>query len=327
MEDPDGRRGFVLQPVFREEGEGSPAEAVAALADREKVVALVGPLLSDSAERVFPAAAARSLALLSPTACSPRLEGRSRLLFRTCMTMDAFAESLAAYAAASLGEPRFVIALPADPYGRALAAAFRRGLAAAGGSVLLSREYPAGAPDAAGWAQALREELGRVTRPGEDLAPDGLFFAGSAAEAGAILPQLGQRGLLPRSTAVVGGSALDTPDFPRLAGSWAEGSLVADAFFAGSERPGARVFVERYRKRYGSDPGPAAAQACAAVELLAEALRGGGATRDEVLARLRKLGAVETVLGSIRIHPGGKVERRPFFMTVRGGRLEEVGTP
>ena len=329
MEDPAGARPFRLEPVFREEADGADAvAAVDELVERQGVVALIGPLLSGTAETVLPGAARHSLAVITPTAASLRLGEGSPVFFRTCMTMESFAAALAGFTAARLGKPAFAILTPAEAYGRSFSAAFRRAVEERGGSVPLVREYAPGLRDLAPWVAALVKDL----RPGGSgvagaWAVDALFLAGSAQDAGMILPRLAYQGLDPRTVAVVGGSALNIPEFPRLAGGFAEGALVADGFFAGSEVPAAREFTRRYRARHGADPSAAAAQGCAAVEVLAAALGGGADSPRETLAALGALAGVPTVVGALRVYPGGRVERQPFFSTVRGSALVELTVP
>jgi branched-chain amino acid transport system substrate-binding protein len=329
MEDPAGSRPFRLEAVYREEIDGAAAAgAVPDLAMRQGVVAIVGPLLSGTAEALLPAAARYSLAVLSPTAAAGGLGTGSPVFFRTCMTMESFAAALADAAATRLGRPAFAILAPAEAYGRAFAGAFRRAVEAHGGSVPLVREYAPGLNDLPAWAAALKKDLVAAGpgggRPG---GVDALFFAGSAQEAGMILPRLAYQGLDPRALAVVGGSALNDPQFPRLAGGYAEGALIADGFFAGSSLPAAKAFAQRYRARHGVDPSAAAAQGCAAVEVLAAALGGGAATARETLAALAALPEVGTVVGPLRVFPGGKTERGPFYSTVRGNALVESPAP
>ncbi|HEY5999679.1 MAG TPA: ABC transporter substrate-binding protein, partial [bacterium] len=324
MEDPRGERPFALEAVVREENGADPAAVITELVDSEGVVAIVGPLLSGAAGKAIAAAERRALPLISPTAGAAGLGEGSTVFFRTCLTLEAFAAALAEYAVGRLGAPNVAILLPAQPYGRSLAGAFRQALEARGARVPVVREYPPGLRDLVPWSAALVKEL---LPDGAEGAPavDAIFLAGSAVEAGMILPRLAYLGLDPREVAVLGGSALDVPEFPRLAGGYAEGALIADGFFAGSDQPAAADFVQRYRERHGDDPGPAAAQACAAVELLAAALRGGAATPRGTLDALGALGEVPTVLGPVRVAPGGRIERRPFFITVRAGGLVELG--
>jgi branched-chain amino acid transport system substrate-binding protein len=326
LEDPTGERPFLLEAVAREEEEGAdPASVVAELADRQGVVALVGPLLSGTAEKALAAAGRRSLPVISPTAAAAGLGGGSPVFFRTCLTMESFAGALAEYLVARLGQPDVALLAPAQAYGRSLAAAFRRALEGRGARVPVDREYAPGLGDLVPWSAALGRELLPEGEEGEP-AVEAIFLAGSAEEAGLLLPRLAHLGIDPREVAIVGGSALNVPEFPLLAGGYSEGALIADAFFAGSGLPAARGFAQRYRERHGDDPGPAAAQACAAVELVAAALRGGAATPRETLEALGRLGEIPTVLGPVRIRPGGQTERRPFFITVRDGVLVEAGS-
>jgi branched-chain amino acid transport system substrate-binding protein len=326
MEDPAGLRGLRLEPVFREESVGAdPAAAVADLADHEGVLAIIGPLRSESAERVLPAAARRALPVISPTAGAAGLGEASPVFFRTCLTMDAFAAALADALARRLGRPAVAIVAPAERYGRTFAAAVRKAVEERAGTVALVREYQPGLRDLAPWADALARQLHPPGPAGWSVGA--IVLAGSAEEAGMILPRLAYAGADPRSVTVIGGSALNTPGFPRLAGGYAEGALIADGFFAGSAQPAARAFVRRYRERYGADPGAAAAQACAAVEALAEALAGGADTPRRTLDALGAGEEIATVLGRIRLLPGGRVERRAFFLRVKAGALADEPEP
>lgn len=321
-----GERGLGLEPVFVEETEGADAAAIFAGFDKgREIVAIIGPLLSGTAERLLPAAARRSLPVISPTAASTGLGEQSPVFFRTCMTMESFADALAGLAAARLGRPAFAVLAPAQKYGRSFAAAFGRALQAHGGSVALVREYEPGLRDLVPWAEALKSDLRSADgRAAGAWGVDALFLAGSAQEAGMILPRLAYQGLDPRAVAVVGGSALNAAEFPRLAGGYAEGALIADGFFAGSDLPAAQTFARNYRALHGEDPGAAAAQGCAAAQVLAAALEGGAASPREVLAALGALGELPSAVGPLRLFPGGKTVRQPFFTTVRGSALVEI---
>ena len=105
MEDPGWRPAVRLEPVYRDEAGGaSAAAAVAQLVERERVVALVGPLLSATAEAVLAVAERHSLAVITPTAASGSLGEGSPVFFRTCMTMEWFiGASLAGFAGDATG--------------------------------------------------------------------------------------------------------------------------------------------------------------------------------------------------------------------------------
>ncbi len=326
LEDPGAARGFRFEAVAHDESEAQePGALVADLAAGGGIVALVGPLLSETAQKLLAAAEERALPVISPTAAAGRLGEGSRVFFRTCLTMESYATALAGFAAGRLEGATFATLAPAERYGRSLAAAFGPALEQRGGRVVLAREYVPGLRELVPWAAGLARELRRPGAQEEGAwGVDALFLAGSAQDAGMILPRLAHLGLDPRAIAVVGTSALNVPEFPRLAGGFAEGVLLADGYFAASEQPSARAFARRYRERHGTAPGAAAAQACAAVEIVAAALAAGASTPAETLAALVALGEVPTVLGPVRVLAGGKVERRPFYITVRGGKLVEL---
>ena len=82
-----------------------------------------------------------------------------------------------------------------------------------------------------------------------------------------------------------------------------------------------RAFVRDYRARYRSTPDALAAQGYGGVQLLAAAAGAGhGGAPDRVLAGLRRVRAVPSVLGTMRFTPGVREAVYPATVqVVKGG--------
>jgi branched-chain amino acid transport system substrate-binding protein len=321
---------FRVEAVHIDEGAESDEELLLKEAIRaEDILVLIGPLLSGTVERVLPVAERYSLGVFSPTASSPRLNGVSPNFFRNCLTLEKSGDALADLAVGVLGLKIFVIFTPDDTYGFHYADLFQREVTRRGGEVLALQAYDVELTDFAGPIKALKKKAGVPDLPAErserkdeyELPFDAVFLPGSAVEAGLILPQFSFHDMDVRQLAVFGGSGLNTPRFPEVGEEFAEGVMFTDGFFAGSPRPEIQLFVQRYRRKYGEDPGTFAAQAYDAAAIVLEALRSGAGTREKMLSALGAVKDFPGVTGKTTLIPGGLLERDPFFGTVSRGHL------
>jgi branched-chain amino acid transport system substrate-binding protein len=328
---------FQVEAVHIDEGAESDEELLLEEAIRsEDILVLIGPLLSSTVERVLPVAERHSLGVISPTASSPRLNGVSPNFFRNCLTLEKSGKALADLAVGVLGLKSFVIFTPDDTYGFHYADLFQREVTLRGGEVLALQAYDVELTDFARPIKVLKKKAGVPDLPAEgnvrkgeagvggeeyELPFDAVFLPGSAEEAGLILPQFSFHDMDVRRLAVFGGSGLNTPRFPEVGEEFAEGVIFTDGFFAGSPRPEIQLFVQRYRRKYGEDPGTFAAQAYDAAAIVLEALRSGADTREKMLSALGAVTEFPGVTGKTTLIPGGLLERDPFFGTVARGHL------
>jgi branched-chain amino acid transport system substrate-binding protein len=106
---------------------------------------------------------------------------------------------------------------------------------------------------------------------------DAVFYAGYANEAGPFLKQLRGAGV---KAPFVGGDGLYGVDFPKAAGSQAEGAVVTCPCQPAAEAGG--TFATDYQKEYGEEPGAYAAEGFDAAMIFFEAIQGGNTTREKI---------------------------------------------
>lgn len=129
---------------------GTTAGAVAALeqlAAGDKVMAVIGPALSNEAEAVAPLLERRRLTAITPSAAEPGLPRLSPYLFRYLFTNEMQGQAMAEFAVQRRGVKRFGILNGEDRYDRSLAEAFTAALQKQGGQVLARQEYRPGTTD------------------------------------------------------------------------------------------------------------------------------------------------------------------------------------
>lgn len=208
--------------------------------------------------------------------------------------------------------PKATIAILSDqsPASAALVTKLREGLAAANLRPVLDTTFKPGAEDYADVALS-------VTEAGAEL----VYLAGTYVEGAAIAKALRGMG---SAAQLMGGDALLTEDYWRLAGDAAEGTLVT--FLLDPQRlESARTVISRFNES-GDAPEGHTLYAYAAVQAWIQAAEATGSTDSARIAEwLRAGNRVQTVVGPMSFDAKGDL-RDPLFAWFRWskGRYAEV---
>jgi branched-chain amino acid transport system substrate-binding protein len=107
----------------------------------------------------------------------------------------------------------------------------------------------------------------------------------------------------------------------RAAGRAADGSVVAAAYLLATVAPGGAAFVERYRARFGTEPGMFALEAYDAASAFLAAVRAGRTRPAEVSQYLSTVNFVG-LSRTVRFAGNGENLSNPLYLyTVNGGRI------
>ncbi len=137
----EGRKELVSLVVRDSQGDPVEAErAVEELVTRDKVIAILGPLLSLTAERAARKAQQLKVPLLTLSQ-KESLTGKGDFIFQNSLTPSAQIQALAAFAVAQLKQQTFAVFYPNSPYGLSFKNLFTQEIARKGGRVLGSVAY------------------------------------------------------------------------------------------------------------------------------------------------------------------------------------------
>lgn len=151
-----------------------------------------------------------------------------------------------------------------------------------------------------------------------------VVISGLAADGGNLakqLRQLGYKGI------IVGGNGFNTANVFPVCGKECDGILVAQAYSPEVKNPVNTAFVNEYRKQYKKDPPQFSAQAFAAVQVFVEALRkveksSGRKITQMDLATVRtelnkaiRTGTYITPLGEISLDHDGEINQKTFYVS------------
>jgi len=104
--------------------------------EQENVIALIGPLYSNTAKKILPIIDRYNIVLFSPTASQPDLIGKSQYFFRNCGTAKGQAYAIAKYIIENTNIKNIGILYPDNAFGKTLKSYFSEKFINLGGKVL-----------------------------------------------------------------------------------------------------------------------------------------------------------------------------------------------
>jgi branched-chain amino acid transport system substrate-binding protein len=274
-------KDITLESLYADDGadRGQTVNIFQRLIHQDKVVAILGPSLSNSAFAADPIAQQAGVVVIASSNTAPNLTKIGDFVFRTSVPEDQVFPTVLRYAVEKHGIKRVALIYGLDDaLTRSAHDVQKKAVADAGLQPVDIESYQHGDVDFSAQLTKIREQK-----------PDAIIFGTLAEEAAAILRQARQLGF-DEKTVFIGCNANISAKLFELAGPAANGIIVGASWFAGYENPRSKAFVDAYQKRYGTTPDIYAAQGYDAAYLLAEAIRrandvsDGKAIRDKLAA-------------------------------------------
>lgn len=279
-----------------------PTEAVTAttrLLD-EGAIAIIGSVCSSNTLAMRPITERARRVLVTPASTAPSITGPDHpYMFRTLGHIGLMAQSLIPYGVQELGLKKFGFIAVNNDFGRSAVEFYGDKMRELGAEVIDAQFYEAGTVD-------YFTTLSKIDSEG----PDGLFLAGGAAEGGAIIRQMQERGMLDRITILQHG--LSTKEFAELAGQdRVEGCCIGAVGFAFDELTDeSKAFVLANEAIFGSPANEVVVYAYDAAMALMRAIEKAGTIEDN--EAIRQAMADLTLedyrpLNAIQTHEGGRI--------------------
>jgi ABC-type branched-subunit amino acid transport system substrate-binding protein len=320
---------------------GSFLDDFSELLNTDRPLAVIGPLLSKNLPAMAELAERAHIPLITPTATLPNVRRLGNYVFSTALTFQLQAKRIAAYAIKEQGFRRFCILHPDTAYGRELARLFAHEVQQNEGEVIAIESYKEGETDVSAQLKRMKAEdikkyglsmpidqtklTGKLTKLDKKIlyTPgfDAIFIPGRAADAGIITAQLNFHDI---KVPVLGANGWNSPDFARTADSSIEGAVFVDGFFVDSPTPVVHDFVERYKKRFQTNPTLFAMQGYDAAKLVIDAARLGASSGEAVQEQLLNQPDLSSLTGPAAFGQDGALNRPLFLIQIRRGRFVQV---
>lgn len=280
--------------------------------DNEKILVMIGPLTSTVALAQAPIMNKHGLTQLAIGATAPAYTKAGPYSFRLVPT-DAFQGRYIAKWANDQGKWKtYAVIYVNDDYGRSLAEVFQTGLKEIGvdeKNVVASEAYLPNDTD-------FSVQLAKI----KGLNPDALFIAGHYKEGALIARQARELAL---NAQILGTDGIGHPEYIKIAGKAAEGTIYSGYFSLEDKRPYIQQWAAEFKEKLGYDPGLVEAIANDCVEIAAKAIEIGGDSRKEIAIGLSTIGPyyppMMGALGENQFDGNGDMVRDMLMYVVKDG--------
>lgn len=314
---------------------GDPDEAVKAvneLVKKERVVAIVGPLISSVAE----ASALKAQELGVPMIALSKKFGipeTGDYVFRNFLTNKHQTKTLARYVVNKLGIKRFAILYPRDSYGEELMNLFWNDINLLGGEIVGIEGYEPGQND---FGKEIKRLVGmdKVNAREEEEKPEeerlkpiidfeAIFIPDSYEKAGLIAPHLAYNDV--EGVRLLGTNSWNSPKLMSIGEGYVEGAIFPSGFYPGSMRESTLAFNTSFESSFGGKPDILEAMAYDATMMVVDIIKSDKArSRVEMRNSLLMLETFNGATGRTTVTEAGDVDKNIFILTVKKGEIVEV---
>ncbi len=315
--------------------EGDPLiaiEAIKELAEDEKAIVTIGPLISKVAEEVVEKAQELSIPIITLSQ-SEGITSKGEMVFQNCLTPEDQLRSLINKVMGEMGLKRFAILYPANAYGRYFMNKLWDKVESEGGMITAVESYN---PEDTDFAREIKKMVGLFyPRPASDVVEeemedseeepepiidfDAVFIPGSHERVALIASQLAFHDVI--GVRLLGTNLWNSPQLIEIAGEYVHGALFPSGFFPGSGYIGVDSFVDQYKANFGQQPGLLAAMGYDTIRIVKEVLRGEGRdirTREGLRSALAENNDFAGVTGFMVFDDNRRAKRDPLLLTVSG---------
>ncbi len=299
-----------LIPEDTEGKQEGAASAVQKLVDQDKVVAIVGAVLSGETMTGAPFADEAEVPIISPSSTAPGIPDIGPYVFRNVISDDVQSAQMAAYAVEELGLKRLAVLYTNNDYGVALKEGFVAKAEDLGAEVVAVESFLDG-------DENFNAQITKIAQQN----PEALYIGGYYTEAAKIAQQAARQGL---DVQLLGADGFYSSKLTELGGDAVEGALFTASFFSGDPSEEVQKFVKAYQEKFGETPDMFAANAYDTMKIIAQAIEEAGtdgpALRDAIHATKDYPG----ITGSTSFTENGDVVKEIVVIKVENGQFTRV---
>jgi len=312
-----GINGTPVQLIFQDTG-GDEAGAINAfqnLINRDKVVGIIGPTLSQQAFSAGPIANREKVPVLGPSNTAKGIPQIGEYIGRVSAPITLVAPNAVKQALKINPKIKKVAVLYAqnDAFSTSETTTFQETAKNLRLNIVTVQKFQTTDTD-------FTTQVTAVLGANVDL----VIVSGLAADGGNLVKQLRQLGF---NGLVVGGNGFNTANLFPVCGKYCNDIIVAQAYSPTADNPINKEFVKAYKEQNKKDPPQFAAQAFAGVQVMIEALRKvEKATKKKItqldLSKVRaelnkaiRTGSYITPLGEISLDKEGEINQKTFYVS------------
>ncbi|HPJ97132.1 MAG TPA: penicillin-binding protein activator [Syntrophales bacterium] len=303
------------------------------LADRENLLAVIGPLSSEEAFPSTEAAQQRGIPLITLTKNEEVTQGGAYCFSGVPSSRNQLSH-LSYYMRDELGKSRIAILYPNVPSGRDAAQFFRSEIKKRGGKVTHFVSYQEDATDFSREIAALVGKQKDMGHDGRDtrkmthrIGFDALFIPDTALRVSQIASQLSFYNV--RGFQLLGNSSWHDPDILMKQRDLLNGAIFVDGYISYGNNRETEAFVDHFYTVYGREPDALQAYTYDAMTLILEKIlkRDAPISREQLKAELAEVKAYPGVSGSITMTAQRIMDSEPLLIVLMNGERVRINEP
>ncbi len=310
-------------------------EEIRELAEEERALVTIGPLISKVAEGVVEKAQELGIPIITLSQ-SEDVTTRGEMVFQNCLTPEDQLRRLVDKVIGELGLKRFAILYPANAYGRYFMNKLWDKVESQEGIITAVESYDPKVTDfgteikkmvglfyprpKSNTEEEEKEEAEAEAEPIIDF--DAIFIPDSYERAALIASQLVFYDVL--GVRLLGTNLWNSPELIEIGGKYVHGALFPCGFFSGSGYKRVDSFVNKYKTNFGREPGLLAAIGYDTIRIVKEILKEKGKnikTREDFRSALAGNESFDCVTGPMVFDDNRRAKRDPLLLTVSGSHF------
>jgi branched-chain amino acid transport system substrate-binding protein len=279
------------------------------LINQDRVLAIIGPTLSNTAQATDPVAQQAGVPVLGVSNTAGGITEIGNFIFRNSLTeAQVIPQTVSAVKQKANVQKAALLYGNDDAFTQAGYEVMKKALQESGIQITSEQTFTKGDKEFSAQLTVIR-----------GTNPDALFVSALVDEAVGIVTQARRLGM--DKTPIVGGNGFNSPALMRGSDAAAEGVIVGAAWNSASTNPKSQDFIRNYKAKFNSDPDQFAAQAYAGVYILVEGIKNAKSVTDRAALRegLTKVANLDTVLGSFSFTPGRDAQHPAVVQIVKSG--------
>jgi len=304
-----GLLGKNIKLIYQDD-KGDPTEAATVwtkLITQDKVVAIVGTVMSKCSLAGAPISQQYKVPMISPTSTNPKVTEVGDYIFRACF-IDPFQGTVGAkFAYENLNARKAACIFDVgNDYTKGLAEFFRDKFTELGGTIVAFEAHPTGTTD-------FKAQLTKIIAA----KPDVIYISDYYNDVGLIAKQARELGF---NGPLVGGDGWDSPDLVKIGGTAVENGYFTNHFSKDDPRPIVQEFVKKYQAKFNKVPDALAALAYDAMQIMLDAIKRAGSTDPEKIKKALTETNINVVSGLITFDKNRNPIKSAVIIAIKNGQ-------
>ncbi len=291
------------------------ANAMSRLIEKDKVIAVIGEMISGDTMAGAPIAEKAKIPVVSPTATNPLVTQGKKYIFRVCFIDPVQGDVAAKYAFHTLRAKRAALIVDkSQDYCVGLAKFFKDAFTRLGGQIVAETYCVTEDKDFSAQLSTIKPTNPEVIYAPNYYSPVALFTK-QARELGVKAP-------------VLSGDGAQADELIQIGGKEVEGVAFTGHFNAkAASTQLAKDFIPRFQKKYSAEPSAFHALGADAYFVLLDAMTRAKSTQGEAIrAALATTKNFEAISGKLSIGEDGNAVKPMVINVVKGGKFEYLTT-